>query len=396
MDHKLFPEEIINNSAEANFYKHSIKTKLIYNSAGIFVVAILAILPFVYINVSIKSPGVIKPITERNHLISLVSGKIKKLYIHENESVEEGEKVAEIAAPMIDEKLNFNKQQQIKIKTYLADLSKLEAIDSSSIFKSLDLKTAKYNQSLLQFKQQARNAFQNVKKISRKFWRDEKLYKRQFLSKAAYEKTFFSLQTTRSELLLLFKQQKNKWRSQEITYKDKLEELETEREQFTKQLQEHIIKAPVSGSVQNIQGLYEGSYVSANQTLAEISPDTGLIVECYVPPQKIGLIKKGMVARFQVSAFDYNQWGILTGKVQEISNDVSVINNQPVFKVRSTLNKPYLELGNGYKGMLKKGMTLQARFKVARRSLFQLLYDNIDDWLNPIWDNHAPTNRSAI
>ena len=35
------------------------------------------------------------------------------------------------------------------------------------------------------------------------------------------------------------------------------------------------------------------------------------------------------------------------------------------------------------KGKLKKGMTLQAYFNVARRSLYQLLYDKIDNWLNP-------------
>ena len=32
---------------------------------------------------------------------------------------------------------------------------------------------------------------------------------------------------------------------------------------------------------------------------------------------------------------------------------------------------------------IKKGMTLQARFYVTRRTLFQLLYDKADDWLNP-------------
>lgn len=94
-----------------------------------------------------------------------------------------------------------------------------------------------------------------------------------------------------------------------------------------------------------------------------------------------------MKARFQVSAFDYNQWGILTGEVQEISNDVNIINNRPVFTVRSTLGQTYLELENGYRGELKKGMTMQARFIITRRSLFQLLYDNVNDWLNPQWND---------
>jgi HlyD family secretion protein len=35
-------------------------------------------------------------------------------------------------------------------------------------------------------------------------------------------------------------------------------------------------------------------------------------------------------------------------------------------------------------------MTLQARFSIAERSLWQLLYDKADDWLNP---NQETSNR---
>jgi HlyD family secretion protein len=40
--------------------------------------------------------------------------------------------------------------------------------------------------------------------------------------------------------------------------------------------------------------------------------------------------------------------------------------------------------------MIKKGMTVQVRFLVTRRTLFQLLFDKADDWLNPnrIPDEH--------
>jgi hypothetical protein len=51
--------------------------------------------------------------------------------------------------------------------------------------------------------------------------------------------------------------------------------------------------------------------------------------------------------------------------------------------VRCKLDDNKLELKNGYVGYLKKGMGLQANFYVTRRTLFQLLYDKADDWLNP-------------
>ena len=114
-----------------------------------------------------------------------------------------------------------------------------------------------------------------------------------------------------------------------------------------------------------------------------ISPDQDLLVECYLSPADIGFIRDSMNVRFQFDAFNYNQWGLGKGKVMDVSNDIITRNEQPVFKVRCTLDTRELKLKNGYRGKLKKGMTLTARFQVTKRSLFQLLYDKVDDWLNP-------------
>lgn len=141
-----------------------------------------------------------------------------------------------------------------------------------------------------------------------------------------------------------------------------------------------------------LAGRYPGSYVQPGEVLGVISPDSNLLVECYVSPKDIGLLRPGMTARMQVDAFDYNQWGLVQAKIAEVSNDVVVINEQPVFKVRCQLAQHFLTLKEGYKGYLKKGMTLRARFVVTERSLFDLLYDNADDWLNPTQSHTLATN----
>ena len=129
------------------------------------------------------------------------------------------------------------------------------------------------------------------------------------------------------------------------------------------------------------------------KSLGEISPDSGLIAETYVAPKDIGLLKIGTKARFQIDAYNYNEWGMATGKITSISSDIFMQNGaQPFFKVRCLLDKNSLNLKNGYVGKIKKGMTLQARFFVTRRTLFQLLYDKADDWLNP---NVIPENKAA-
>jgi membrane fusion protein, peptide pheromone/bacteriocin exporter len=167
------------------------------------------------------------------------------------------------------------------------------------------------------------------------------------------------------------------------TLQEEKRELESQLVRVQKEKATLTIKAPVSGTVQNLAGIYVGSNVFANQELGQISPDTSMLVIAYVQPNDIGFIKKDMNVRLQVDAFNYNQWGMATGKVTAVPQDIKIIDNKPVFEVRCSLDKDFLQLKGGYKGYLKKGMTLQARFIVTERSLWQLLYDKVDDWVNP-------------
>ena len=49
----------------------------------------------------------------------------------------------------------------------------------------------------------------------------------------------------------------------------------------------------------------------------------------------------------------------------------------------SQKEKDFLINKRGMTGNLKKGMTVSAHFMIARRSLFDLLYQKMDDWINP-------------
>lgn len=155
-----------------------------------------------------------------------------------------------------------------------------------------------------------------------------------------------------------------------------------------------MLKFPVGGTASQLAGRYAGSYVQPGDVMAVVSPDSTLIAETYVPSKDIGLIQTGQPVRLQVDAFNYNQWGLLTGRVIDIANNFTLSNGEPMFKVRCQLNQSYLSLTNGYRGKLKKGMTVQTRFQVARRSLFQLLYDNADDWLNPAISPKRPAEST--
>lgn len=110
------------------------------------------------------------------------------------------------------------------------------------------------------------------------------------------------------------------------------------------------------------------------------SSQTNLMVECYVSPAVIGLIKPGDPVKFQVDAFHPNQWGLATGKVLRTSSDVAIVKNLPRYKVICSLHETSLFLPNHMQGSLRKGMTLTAMLPISKRTVFQLLFNQIEAW----------------
>ena len=121
----------------------------------------------------------------------------------------------------------------------------------------------------------------------------------------------------------------------------------------------------------------------ADRLIAVISPDAKLVGDVFVPPQDVGLVRQDGPVVLRVDAFNSHEWGVLTGRVTSISGDVLETSTGPIFRVRTTLDRDFLELSSGLRGNLRKGMSFEARFLVARRTLFQLLRDKVDDWVDP-------------
>ena len=178
------------------------------------------------------------------------------------------------------------------------------------------------------------------------------------------------------------------WEQELDLKRQELRKLETERIQLLENEYRYLIKAPVGGIVQEINTLYQGSIVQPGQFMGTIFPEAELVAECFASPRNVGLLLPGQEVRYQIDAFDYRYFGILTGKIISIENDFSLIDHKPIYKIRCSISKSRLLLKNGYTGQLKKGMSLNARFIITERTLWQLLWDTVDDWLNPL--NHRP------
>lgn len=215
------------------------------------------------------------------------------------------------------------------------------------------------------------------------FERQHLLFEAEVISELQYEEAKLPYDQARAEIDLFVERNKAKWELAVMECEEELAHLSNQMGQIQEELTKRYVTSPVSGTLQNVVVTEAGQFVHSGTKVAELSPGDSLMVRCFVSPTDIGLLRVGQVCNFRVDAFNYNEWGMVSGTIRQISNDVYVLDNTPFFEVRCSLSERYLKLGNGFEGNLMKGMTVQANFLVANRSLYQLLYDKVDDWMNP-------------
>lgn len=388
----IFPAEIAEYSAEYHFQQNHTNTLIIYQIVVGAVIVIFISLFFIKVDVSVNSAGIIRPIGERDQVKSPVSGRVDSVFIRENQHVTAGQVLVKIRSEMLQNQNSLVTSQQQEFENEKTDLEKLVAMSKGSNFEKYpELRSSLYNSQFKLYWQKIKQLQAQYAAANREFNRYQYLYKNHVLSAAEYDKVRLDYETAKNELQLGSDGQRSQWQAELTALNIKLQELNTQQNDYSQQKDFYTLKASVTGTVQEFKGLQPGAFVAANDQVAEISPDSGMIAESYVSPKDIGLIRVGTKGNFQIDAFDYNEWGMVKGQIVSISSDISTTNGQPFFKVRCKLDKNALRLKNGVKGNLRKGMTMQARFFVTRRTLFQLLHDKADDWLNPnVISNQKP------
>lgn len=365
-------------------HQTKLSTQVIYLLTIFAILVAFAALPFIYTTVSVRGSGSLQSNIERTELLSPVAGKITLINLVDNKKIKKGQLLLNIDPTLPQTQHTILNTQLGELRDLLNDaLSLLKQAELSNVGQPA-LQTGLYMASWQQYTEQLQNAI-NVREQSLKIYkRYEILYGKKVVTQAEYEQYKFNYEQALSDFKLVAKKYKTQWQTEANQYRKEMKDLENQKAQLTEQEKLYHLTASISGTVQNLSGLQLGSFIAANQKIGEVSPDSALLAVCYVKPADIGLIKAGQTVRFQIDAFNYNQWGLLAGMVTDISDDIVLLNQMPYFKVKCKLNQDFLKLKNGYKGQVKKGMTFSAHFAIAERSLYQLLYDKVDDWLNPI------------
>lgn len=386
---QIFPKEILENTMQAYIPKNGVKSRVIYGLLLAAILGFICALPFIKVKVYKNAQGFVKPSKERVAITSLNSGKVLFSNIESNNYVEKGEVLLIIESNILNEQIALS---DYDIKRLSIEIDDLQYLISQRKIQSNGIKSPKYQKEYFQFLEFSFEHKTRIKKLKVDYERNQKLFRKGVIAQAEYENIKLDYDLAINGFNQFKNQQFNRWEASLTALKNDYEIAQNKKSQYLESKKNYEVKAPATGSLIIQMGIERGSVVTSGALLAEISPDTKLLAECYVRPLDIGLIDKSKPINFQIDAFNYNQWGLATGKILDISQDIEMINDQPVFKIKCQINESFLELKNGAKGFIKKGMTFNARFEITERTLFQLLYDKVDDWMNPANQNAQITS----
>ena len=364
------------NTLENLIAKNKTKSVSIYLVVVLAIAVFIALLPVIKVDISSQSRGIIRSKTDNVPVTSAVSGKITAIKLKNNLLVQKGDTLLTIS------KENLETEKQLNDTIYNTNETILQDLEMALKGKS-NLQTALIREEYYKYTTQKAELQSKVAQAQINFNRYKTLFDKSVIAKAEFEKYQFDLQFAKQALNSFVKQQMANWQNKKNELTLQLKNIAGNNNKLKIEAKNYVLIAPATGTIENFNGVQVGSVLNASQPIAQISPVDNLVVESTVLPNDIGLIKPNQKVKFQLDAFNYNQWGLLTGKVIDIDKNITLQENQAFFKVRCTLDSKELKLKSGYKTQVSKGMTLTTRYIITRRSLFDLLFDKVDDWLNP-------------
>lgn len=334
--------------------------------------------PYIQVDVSAQARGILRSGKDPAPIVSLVSGTILQVNMRNNQAVHRGDTLLRIDDRRLEAELVQQQSLRRDNQAFIQDLRQLLGRSDQP-----SLTQATIRQDFDSFVAQKKEAHTQIRSAKATWLRQQKLLTDRVIPPIEYEEAEHDYHMALASWRLAEAKQYAHWQRQykeavdlQQTYDVNIQKILLERKQY-------IIRAPIAGTLINVKGFEANSPVNSAGVLAEISPDQGLLAECQVGPKDIGLLQLGQWVRLQFDAFPYHQWGFIPSQVIEIDRNPQLQNGAVSFRVRCRLLEKNLRLKNGHSVKVMKGMTVTARFFLAKRSLAQLIVDRMDTYFNP-------------
>ncbi|MDX5477614.1 MAG: biotin/lipoyl-binding protein, partial [Cyclobacteriaceae bacterium] len=190
METKIFPAAITQQTVEVYDSRISVRSRLIYLILLGVLVAAVAALPLIYVDVAVQSRGTFQSALQRNSLMSSVGGRLEKWSLAENQKVKKGDVLAIVRAEVVQLEINGVAERLTLLDDFISDLGSLLNLNlEGQLISLLPLKSKYYQASLLEFQTKIHNQAALLEKLERDFDRAQILYNSKSIAFADYDNT---------------------------------------------------------------------------------------------------------------------------------------------------------------------------------------------------------------
>lgn len=142
------------------------------------------------------------------------------------------------------------------------------------------------------------------------------------------------------------------------------------------------VRAPVGGTIFNMEAKNPGFVANSAQKLLTIVPNENFIAEAFITNKDIGFVREGMKVDVRIDSFPYSEFGDIKGELVSVGSDALPPDQTHQFyrfpaKIR--LDKQSLNI-KGKNISLQSGMSVSANIKVREErtvmSLFTEMFTN--------------------
>ncbi|MBQ9471084.1 MAG: HlyD family efflux transporter periplasmic adaptor subunit [Bacteroidales bacterium] len=364
--------------------RHTRRSQAIYISLLLGVAAMAVAVCTVKVEVSVQSRGIITTQQRPSQVMCATYGRVASVRMAENALVQQGDTLVVLDPTDMQQSIALSEQRAHMLEQEVDDLQALTSMRNDlSRLRRRRWASVHYKQEFQKALSDQEVQQNEVRLAAQDHKRQLSLYKQGHIAPAEYEQADYRLRAARLRLQQMQENQQAEWQAALTASQNQLLQLREAINGLGLERNKRYITAPTTGHVQGLMPLREGTVLFANQQLCTISPADGLMVETYVSPADIGFVHTGQRVNVRIDAFNSSQWGQIGAEVAEIAADASSPAEGAV-AFRVLCAPQALTLHHGDKtASVKKGMTLTASFVLARRTLAQIMVDDMASWLNP-------------
>lgn len=214
MKTQLFPKEFINSTLEHYTFRLRKSSQVIYLLLSGFIGISFGSLPFIYVNVSKGTSGIINTSSSKYQLVSPLGGVVVMNHLVENNHVNAGDTLIAFDTSTSEQELVQLEKRTQQFTLFIEDLEQLISNQMQSV------RTERYKIERSQHQTNLQRLKLEIDRTRKIYDRQNQLHSQQVISAADFERDEANYQRALAEEKHYLKQIQNSWKEKSVLLKD--------------------------------------------------------------------------------------------------------------------------------------------------------------------------------